>query len=81
MTMRHAAGGAGQVDAERDLDEQVEDERRSDRPDDGPDGGTAPAIKGTSLGGPTGATVVGVSDGTLEPQGEPGDDERTSERS
>ena len=81
MTMRQAAGGAGQVDPERDLDEQVEDQRRADRLDEGPDGGTAPAIKGTSLGGPTGATVVGVSDGTLQPNPDPGDDEPSSERS
>ena len=67
MTMRHAAGGAGDVDGrERTTEDALEAEGRPE-PDDGPDGGVAPVIKGTSLAGPTGGTVVAATDGSLEP--------------
>jgi hypothetical protein len=57
MTMRNAAGGAGQVD---------EPPREGDdHTDDGPDGGAAAAIKGTSLAGPTAGTVGAMADGSL----------------
>lgn len=65
MTMRQAAGGAGNLDEPNSAtDETLEAEGRLDA-DDGPDGGVAPVIKGTSLAGPTGGTVVAAADGSL----------------
>jgi hypothetical protein len=77
MTMRHAAGGAGDLDEpKRTPDEGVDAEGRLDA-DDGPDGGVAAAIKGTSLAGPTGGTVVAVTDGSLGSTVDP-DPDRTA---
>ena len=64
MTMRQAAGGAGDLDEpKRTTEDGLEPEGRDS--DAGPESGAAPAIKGTSLGGPTGGTVVGASEGSL----------------
>ena len=66
MTMRHAAGGAGSIDEpDKTPDEPVWTDETTTQTDDGPDGGVAPVIKGTSLAGPTGGTVVAVTDGSL----------------
>ena len=65
MTMRQAAGGAGQVDEPAlEPEEQLQSETPMDRDAD-PDGGAAAAIKGTSLAGPTGGTVGAMADGSL----------------
>lgn len=78
MTMRHAAGGAGQIDEPgKTLDEPVESEGRTDRTQD-PGGGAPAAISGTSLAGPTGGTVGAMADGSLSPTD---DDETTQQRS
>jgi hypothetical protein len=77
MTMRQAAGGAGDVDQPwQSSEEELEKEARGE-PDDGPEGGTVPAIKGTSLAGPTGGTVVAVTDGALGSTVDP-DPDRTA---
>ena len=77
MTMRQAAGGAGNIDdPKRTTDEGLDAEQGRDR-DDGPDGGAAPVIKGTSLAGPTGGTVVAVTDGSLGSTVDP-DPDRTA---
>ena len=77
MTMRHAAGGAGDLDEpKRTPDEGVDAEGRLDA-DDGPDGGVEAAIKGTSLAGPSGGTVVAVTDGSLGSTVDP-DPDRTA---
>ena len=76
MTMRHAAGGAGEVEEpKRSPDEDLRSEGRE--PDDGPDGGAAPVIKGASLAGPTGGTVVAAMDGSLGSTVDP-DPDRTA---
>ena len=76
MTMRHAAGGAGDLDdRKRSPEDDLQAEGRPDR-DDGPDGGAPPVIKGTSLAGPTGGTIVAATDGSLDPTMDP-DPDRT----
>ena len=77
MTMRHAAGGAGDIDdPNRTTDEELVEEGQK-ASDDGPDAAAPAVIKGTSLAGPTGGTVVAATDGSLDPALDP-DPDRTA---